>query len=222
MTTGKPRRRWTRRGFTEAQIAQAAVELLDAQGVDGLTIRALGQALGVAPNAVYTYVASRRELERLTVEHVLRGVVDTAGDEPPRAAVTALCRAAHQALRRHPGAARLLMTAPMDGPVARGLHEQLLWHLVAAGLPVAEAARAAYLLITYVTGTAALADAELAPGAPPPTEDAWVQARAAAVAEIDSAAWPLTAASAEVMARWVGAEQFDWGLARLLDGVLPG
>ena len=96
------------------------------------------------------------------------------------------------------------MTAPMDGPVARKLHEQLLRHLVAAGLPVAEAARAAYLLITYVTGTAALADAELAPGGPPPTEDAWVQARAAAVAEIDSAAWPLTAASAEVMARWVG------------------
>ena len=236
MARSNSRRAWTRRGFTQDQVSQAALTLLDEHGVEGLTIRALGQALGVAPNAVYTYVESRRDLERLTVERVLADVVDSGSDRaglpdpapaahanPAVAAVAAvrsLALRTYAALRRHRGAARLLMSAPMDGPVARGLHETLLGYLIVAGLAVDEAARTAYVLMTYVIGTVALGEAELESGATTPPDDVWVQSRADAM-EIDPAIWPLTAASCDVMARWVTTEQFEWGLARLLEGAMP-
>jgi TetR/AcrR family tetracycline transcriptional repressor len=48
--------------LTVEQIIRAAMEVLERDGVDRLTIRALAKELGVAPGAVYYYVDSKEEL----------------------------------------------------------------------------------------------------------------------------------------------------------------
>ena len=74
-SAGRPRRgepsleRW--------QIIAKAFEILDAEGADGLTMRALGRALGVTPMALYHHVGSRTELFAAMSEAVYATLLTT-------------------------------------------------------------------------------------------------------------------------------------------------
>ena len=72
-TPSAPPRRGRPRTLEPEQVVGAALELVDESGPDGLSVRAVAGRLGVQPNAVYTYVASRAALEQAIVEQVLGG-----------------------------------------------------------------------------------------------------------------------------------------------------
>lgn len=74
MARGTDRKTLTREAF-----ADAALELIDEQGIDALTTRSLGQALGVHGTAVYRHFATMDEL----VEAALGRMLETAGVEIP-------------------------------------------------------------------------------------------------------------------------------------------
>jgi DNA-binding transcriptional regulator YbjK len=48
--------------LTREQIVRAAIQLLDADGVEGLSMRRLGDRLGAAATAVYWHVKSKDDL----------------------------------------------------------------------------------------------------------------------------------------------------------------
>jgi hypothetical protein len=96
--------------------------------------------------------------------------------------------------------------------------EALLGVLADAGLDGQDAARASYLLMTYVLGAVAFDFAELEPGADPFDDDARTASRRAAM-EIRSEHYPRTADQADVIAAHNSTEQFLWGLHRLFDGL---
>ncbi|MCK2237848.1 MULTISPECIES: TetR/AcrR family transcriptional regulator [unclassified Crossiella] len=52
----------TRGRLNRSLVLTKAIELMDAEGLDGLTIRALATALGAKPMAIYTYFAGKDEL----------------------------------------------------------------------------------------------------------------------------------------------------------------
>ena len=54
--------------LTLEQIVTAAVELLDAEGLEGLNMRALGNRLDSAATAVYWHVGSKDNLVRLAAD----------------------------------------------------------------------------------------------------------------------------------------------------------
>src|SRR6516225_6501422 len=54
--------------LTREQIVTAATALLDAEGLDGLNMRALGRRLGSAATAVYWHVGSKDNLIALAVD----------------------------------------------------------------------------------------------------------------------------------------------------------
>ncbi|MFJ2864495.1 TetR/AcrR family transcriptional regulator [Kitasatospora sp. NPDC087314] len=56
--------------LTPHRIAEAAVEIADAEGLDAVTMRRLATALGVAPMAAYRYVSGKDELIELMVDFV--------------------------------------------------------------------------------------------------------------------------------------------------------
>jgi hypothetical protein len=122
------------------------------------------------------------------------------------------------ALVRHPGAAQLFMNAPMDGPQAMELGEGLLRELTRAGLPPAQASRATYSLIVQVIGFAALAMAETDGTVPLAPESERVAGRRAALELVPPESHPLTAATRDTAAAWVGEAQLRWSVDRLLDG----
>ena len=51
-----------RNTLTADQIVQAAIALLDEEGLDGLNMRALGQRLDAAATAVYWHIKTKEEL----------------------------------------------------------------------------------------------------------------------------------------------------------------
>src|SRR2546430_17418946 len=69
--------------LTREQIVSAAIDLLDAEGLEGLNMRALGQRLGSAATAVYWHVGSKDNLIALAADQVWSEIArpdpDTAG-----------------------------------------------------------------------------------------------------------------------------------------------
>ncbi|RNG18247.1 TetR/AcrR family transcriptional regulator [Streptomyces botrytidirepellens] len=60
----------TRRTMSRAQIVSAAIELLDEEGLDGLSMRRLGQRLGSAATSVYWHVQSKENLIALASDRI--------------------------------------------------------------------------------------------------------------------------------------------------------
>jgi TetR/AcrR family tetracycline transcriptional repressor len=214
----KRRKPGPRRALTEREILDAALALLDAGGPEAASVRRIAAAVGVAPNAVYTYFPDRSAVERALVDRLLSGVT-VRGDAGWRAQVETLALDLRRLLVAHSGAVPLVLSGPADGPQALRIRECLLQLLAGGGLDVASAARGAYVLVVYVFGAIALEVAAVSqPGALPPEADR-IEARRAALNEVSSEAFPHTAGVTGVVAGWVGTEQYLWGLRRVLDGL---
>ncbi|MEV5407676.1 TetR/AcrR family transcriptional regulator [Thermopolyspora sp. NPDC052614] len=211
-----------KRTLSEEAVLDAAMGLLAEGGAAAVTVRGIASRLGVAPNAVYTYVPNKAAVlsalvERLLGEVDLKALADPA--TPWRRRLHALALGLRERLIAQPGMVHLLLSGPMDGPNALALGECLLAVLAEAGLDPEPAARASYLLIVYVVGSIALEAAEMDADAPPQPEAERVAARRATFAAVPADRFPRTAAAAETMAGFISTEQFRWGLDRLLDGL---
>lgn len=223
-TESTPQRRkpGPRRTLDLGKVVDAALALVDRDGPGGLSIRAVAQQLGVNPNAVYTYVPDRAALEGEIVERVLAAadLAHLSGSGPWRTRLSGYAAAVRGALLRHPGAVHLFMTAPMNGPTARMVGELLMGVLGDAGLSPVAASRGSYLVMVHVLGSVALEVAETDGRPPLATEADRVAWRRSALAEVDASAYPRTAATVETMAEWISTEQFEWGLDRVVDGLV--
>ncbi|MDY7104945.1 MAG: TetR/AcrR family transcriptional regulator C-terminal domain-containing protein [Actinomycetota bacterium] len=96
--------------FTIDEIRTQALEIVDHEGLDALTMRRLATALGTGPMTIYNYVDDRQGLEALVVDAVA-ALVEVP--EPTGAwtdDVRAVARAMWEQVRRHPGAIPLILT----------------------------------------------------------------------------------------------------------------
>lgn len=127
------------------RVLTAALDLIDAEGLDALTMRRLGQALGRDPMGLYRYTPNRAAVLDGVTELVLtRLVIATDGQDWQNH----LRRGAHDFRRLaldHPHVAPLLTTRPLATPL--GLRplgtlrplEQILTLLTNAGFAVEDA-----------------------------------------------------------------------------------
>jgi len=137
--TQEPSRTVGRAKLSRGVVLQAALRVLDEEGLDALTMRRLGQELDRDPMALYRYATNRAELLDGVVELVLAELVIRA-DVPDWQ--LQLRRTAHefrQLALAHPNVVPLIVTRPLATPLAlrplgtlRPL-EQMLELLVGAG-----------------------------------------------------------------------------------------
>jgi AcrR family transcriptional regulator len=140
--------------LTRDRVLDAALKLADAGGIDGLSMRKLGQALGVEAMALYYHFANK--------ERVVDGIVDLvfAEIELPQAGAdwkAAMRRRAisvRDALARHRWAIGLMESRTHPGPANLGHHDAVIGCLRAAGFDMAAAATAYSLLDAYIYGFA--------------------------------------------------------------------
>src|SRR5687767_11371855 len=89
--------------LTRDRIVRATIELLDAEGLDGLNMRSLGERLGSAATAVYWHVESKDNLVRLAADAVWSEVeLPDLGEVDWRTAGTTMATSLHAMLTRHP------------------------------------------------------------------------------------------------------------------------
>lgn len=160
-----------RAGLTRDDVLAAAHEILAARGFDGLTMRALAQQLGVAPNAVYSHVANKTALIDELLDDLLGHVeAPDAASVPPLDALHALMVSTFDVLLAHPALVALYLGRQgARGPNAQGLGEVMLTQLGRAGVQGEHARRARRVLIVHTIGFAAFAvQPTLEPDAPVP------------------------------------------------------
>ena len=105
-------------------IVDAAVTFIDEQGLPGLTMRRLGQALGVEAMALYRYVSGKEELLDAVVDHLVEGMRTDAEvlDRPHDGWQDFVQRLAHGVRRvalAHPKAFPLVASRPPEAPWLR-------------------------------------------------------------------------------------------------------
>jgi AcrR family transcriptional regulator len=103
--------------LTREQIVRAAVEVLDAEGVEGLNMRRLGTWLGTAATAVYWHVRSKDELVVLAADEVWSEIELPDPDRVGwREAAAAMARNLHAMVLRHPWLVTAMSTHLIHGP----------------------------------------------------------------------------------------------------------
>lgn len=209
--------------LTRDQIVSAAVELLDAEGLEGLNMRALGTRLGTAATAVYWHVGSKDDLVALTADRVWGEVpLPDPAAAGWRAAATAMATGLHAMLGRHPWLVQAFGTQVLFGRGKARHDDHGLAVYEAAGFTGAQADQAMAGVFTFVLGNAlgpaaaASAGRRLARDG----EDSMRESMAKA-AEI-AAEFPRLRARLGTPAADHGAvpdETFEFGLRALLDGL---
>ena len=125
-----------RRPLTKERVLQKAIAVADKDGIEALSMRKLGQALGVEAMSLYKHVANKGELVAAMVDSVIEQF-ELPDDEPAWPAIRRCAVCAHDLLLEHPWACGLALV-PSDvrtigGPRIRYM-EWLLRRLSEAGL----------------------------------------------------------------------------------------
>ncbi|PKH41773.1 transcriptional regulator, TetR family [Nocardioides alpinus] len=149
-----------REPLSRERIVEAAIAFIDEHGLPGLTMRRLGNELGVEAMALYRYVPGKEDLLDAVVEELIEGMrrdVDVL-DAPRDGWQDFLIRLAHGVRRvalEHPKAFPLVASRPTEAPWLRPPLRSLAWvevflsGLLAEGF-TEEAAVASYRAYTSV------------------------------------------------------------------------
>ncbi|GAA2466296.1 TetR/AcrR family transcriptional regulator [Agromyces soli] len=206
-----------RRSISQADIVDAAFEILEEKGFAAVSVRAVAAALGLTPTALYTYFPSKGALQAAMIEQLLAGVAEAvpdAGAEPAwRERIHAIAAALRGRIVGHAGSIALLTSGPLDGDRSRDVAEALISAFAEAGLGADEAARAGHAVRAQVIGAAALDDAAAAtPEETPAPQTLWKE----------PSRHPRLEASAHLGLDTGGAEEASrrWTLDRLIDGLV--
>ncbi|MEV7549863.1 TetR/AcrR family transcriptional regulator [Amycolatopsis sp. NPDC089917] len=152
----RPRRTRDQPALSQAQIVAEAVRILDAEGVDALSMRRLGTALNAGATSLYRHVANRDELIELVVDEVYGEIAVPDDDDPAgwREAAAVGAQSVRAMILRHPWIASLLGSVGLSylGPNVMRLNERLLAVFVTAGFPGDEAEQAISSVTAYVIG----------------------------------------------------------------------
>jgi AcrR family transcriptional regulator len=140
--------------LTRERVLHAAVALADESGSESLSMRKLGEAVGVEAMSLYHHVANKDDL--------LGGMIDVVFGEialPPdgadwKGAMRQRALSARRVLSRHGWAIRFMESRTTPGPATLRHHEAVLACLRSAGFSIPLAAHAFSLLDSYIYGFA--------------------------------------------------------------------
>lgn len=135
--------------LTRARLVTAALELVQQDGLQALTMRALADRLQIKAASLYWHVRDRDELLELVAAALLAEVRWTGRRAGWRTDAVAICTALERVLARRRDSARVLLSVP--GVLERGqAHAALRGLLSAAGLPGPQAFETAMMMLSWV------------------------------------------------------------------------
>ncbi len=145
-----------RPALSRERILRAALGLVDREGLEAVSMRRVGEELGVEAMSLYNHVANKAAM----LDGVFEAVLAEAASAAPRPAggwretLGARALALRSALRAHPNALPLFASRPAVTPASLAHVEEALASLRAAGFGVDDALRALGALTAFVVGHA--------------------------------------------------------------------
>jgi AcrR family transcriptional regulator len=138
--------------LTRDRVVLAGLQIADASGVDAVTMRRVGQELGFEAMSLYRHVAGKDDLLNGMLDVVLAEWELPSDDEEWAQAVRASALSVHAALRRHPWAARLLMSGSHLRPARLDYMDRLLGTLRRGGFDADTTYHVYHLLDGHIFG----------------------------------------------------------------------
>ncbi len=206
-----------RRRLTRDRVVRAALEVADADGIGALTMRRLGQDLGVEAMSLYNHVANKEDLLDAMVDAVFDEIRLPVPGQDWRTAMTERARSARSVLHAHPWATVLMDSRLAPGPATLRHHDAVIGTLRTSGFPVDLAAHAISVIDSYLYGFALQEDALPFEG-----PDGVAEVAEAMLAALPEDQYPHLAALTRDHVLQPGydyADEFDYGLQLILDGL---
>jgi AcrR family transcriptional regulator len=147
-----PARPRKRAPLSRERVLAAALTLADAEGIDSLSMRRLGEALGVEAMSLYKHVANKDAILDALVDAVFAEI-----DLPPavtawRSGVRAWAMSKRVILLRHPWALALLESRTSPGAATLRQHDAVIGAFRAGGFTVADTGHAFACVDSYLYG----------------------------------------------------------------------
>ena len=199
------------------RVLRAAVALADTSGISALSMRKLGEALGVEAMSLYNHVASKGDLLDGMIDIVFSEIDLPSGDGDWRAAMRGRAISARQVLHQHRWAIGLMESRTSPGPGTLRHHDAVLGCLRRGGFSVELTAHAYSLLDSYIYGFA-LQEASLPFG----TGEEAARVAEEISGQFASGQYPyLTEIAVAHVVRpgYAYADEFEIGLDLILDGL---
>lgn len=136
------------------RVLGTAIAIADASGIDSLTMRRLGEELGVEAMSLYNHVANKVDLFNGMVDAVFREVELPSHSDDWKTAIRKRCLSLRAVLSRHPWATGLKDSGTNPGAATLRHHDRVIGTLRNAGFSIAMAAHAFSALDSYIYGFA--------------------------------------------------------------------
>jgi TetR/AcrR family tetracycline transcriptional repressor len=219
---GRPKAAVPRGTLSQALILRTSLNLIDRDGLTGLTIRKLAGELGVSAMAIYRHYRNKAEIERELVDIVV-GDNDVTNHSAAdwREWIYVTYANMRAALCAHPGVMPLLDNASYQGSKAMAVMDRILAELRQAGLSAEQAATLFHMLMAHMLGSVVLmnADARRSIAAGRHEEPTPPPARKLSIERVSLSAFPNIAELAPHLASLSEAEQFRHSVMAIIAAV---
>jgi TetR/AcrR family transcriptional regulator, tetracycline repressor protein len=144
-------------GLSRSQVLDAGMQILETEGIDGLTIRGLAGKLGVAATAIYWHVGDKQALLDGLAERVIGelGAVSVRGRDPV-SRISSVARSLRATLLERPDLVALVHRQGRTAALFQPARRVLVRELTAAGVNGASAALAVQAVLNLVIGSVLL------------------------------------------------------------------
>ncbi len=201
--------------LTRQRVLEAALQLIDRDGLEGFSMRKLGALLDVEAMSLYNHIDSKRALFDGVIELLI--VQDPYPEQPdatPREELWFFAHAFRDVLRAHPRVLPLVATSPLRTPATLAILDRLLETVHRAQITGVQAIYALQCLVGFIvghtlleTGTSPVAGLEPGPNGPM----VWRQ--------FPAEHYPTLHALLPEITQWNPDDEFDFGLQALFQSL---
>jgi AcrR family transcriptional regulator len=201
--------------LTRQRVLEAALHLIDQEGLEGFSMRKLGASLGVEAMSLYNHVENKRALFDGVIELlILQAPSSESSEAPPREDLWAFAHAFRDVLLAHPRVLPLVATTPLRTPTTLAILDHLLATIHRAQITGVQTIYALQCLVGFIvghtwieTGTLPVADLERGPNGPM----VWRQ--------FPAEQYPMLHELLPQIAQWNADQEFDFGLEALFQSL---
>lgn len=133
---------------------EAAIAFADIHGINSLTMRSLGQAMGASSTAIYRYFPDKEAMLSAMRDALLeRSVRGALLADTPSAVIRQAAQGFREQVRLHPCLSQLMILSRLEGPAANAVPRLIAAALEELGLRGRELVLAYRQLETFVVGS---------------------------------------------------------------------
>lgn len=211
------KRAGARAGLTRGAVLATAIGLADRDGLEALTMRRLGEELGVEAMSIYGHVSNKNDLLNGMMDAVFAEIALPSRSEKWRSAIRGRSISFYEVLRKHRWAVSLKDSGTNPGTGTLAQVDQVLGIFLNAGFSLELTAHAISAIDSYVYGFA-MQEKSM----PFTTEEETAAMAQIMLAQLPSAEFPHLAnftANHVLKPGYFYGDEFIFGLEILLDGL---